>query len=520
MKKKSIWGAIFINSALAVALAIYTIVAMVTTNKPKTTNIALALRVDDEYTFENGSITFEGLDGKMELIDGKYIAKSAGSFKCTVEKSDKSLIVYDVTIYDYGTGANDDPYNIVKAEHLFDLSKDLTEGDTIYDNLGAIYALRADIDLSGYNWVPIGNRVGSFNQQIDVENGKYTAKSIDDRYSLMFTGFIDGNGYSIKNLTINITRENFLDYARPHYSVIDGGNALSVNAVYLDVGFIGYAYGAIINGVTFDNANISIAADILDGTFAPDIENVGVVTLRTASNDLTGDAAFAITSGIVAGNLTSSYVGESSSNNMVSIVNSKLFSGNANGDDGIGLLAGSVRYSEIVNVKIEDSQLKANSVNTLAGGLIGLVYHLSNTSNGTEFVYSDLSSDNNEFSTKISNITMNNVSVIGNASSYSRTGGLFAEVYGATISNIIANNLNVSLDGKSANKNSTMIAGVAALLQSFKTENGTLQQASLMNVLINGSVNAKDSDGLKHSAAGVVYSVSKDSGLYGVNCAG
>jgi hypothetical protein len=64
-----------------------------------------------------------------------------------------------------------DPYQIENAPELDAVRFHLWEG--------AYFMLVADIDLSGYNWLPIGDS------------------------STIFQGNIDGNGFKITNLSIN-----------------------------------------------------------------------------------------------------------------------------------------------------------------------------------------------------------------------------------------------------------------------------------------------------------------------------
>lgn len=75
-----------------------------------------------------------------------------------------------------GDGSKDSPYQISNAGQLAKLAADVNSG-TNYD--GKYFVLKDDIDLSGSNWVPIGN--------------------VSDKY---FAGHFDGNGHMISNLNI------------------------------------------------------------------------------------------------------------------------------------------------------------------------------------------------------------------------------------------------------------------------------------------------------------------------------
>jgi hypothetical protein len=73
-----------------------------------------------------------------------------------------------------GAGTVDDPYQIATADQLDEVKNHL--------DVGVYFKLTADIDLVGYNWQPIG---------ADSNNG--------------FKGNVEGNGFKIKNLTIDRT---------------------------------------------------------------------------------------------------------------------------------------------------------------------------------------------------------------------------------------------------------------------------------------------------------------------------
>ena len=131
--KKGIWAAIFVNSALALAFAVYTVVAIATglggkKVDPSISRKELALRVNDEFAVQGSNLIFDGED-EIELVNGKYIATKEGEFTCTATNSDKSITVYDVKVFGYGEGTRENPYNITKASDFFDLDE-TTQGFT------------------------------------------------------------------------------------------------------------------------------------------------------------------------------------------------------------------------------------------------------------------------------------------------------------------------------------------------------------------------------------------------------
>ncbi len=108
----------------------------------------------------------------------------------------------------------------------------------INDDLSGNYILMNDIDLSSIeNWEPIGENIEYWANKIgtgftETEKGNY------------FTGTLDGNGYTIKNLTINSQPEEY-------YNSTTGE---TVNAF----GLFSHISGAEIKNLTFTDVNINI----------------------------------------------------------------------------------------------------------------------------------------------------------------------------------------------------------------------------------------------------------------------
>jgi hypothetical protein len=96
-----------------------------------------------------------------------------------------------------------------------------------------------DIDLSSTeNWEPIGESIEYWYDKMqtgftEVENGNY------------FSGTLDGNGYTIKNLTINSQPEEY-------YNSTTGE---TVNAY----GLFSHISGAEIKNLTFTDVNVRIS---------------------------------------------------------------------------------------------------------------------------------------------------------------------------------------------------------------------------------------------------------------------
>ena len=522
MEKKTIWGAIFLNSALTVALAIYTIVAIVLgfAKKPEERTVALALRVDDEYVFEEGDITFEGLGDIMEQVGDKYIAKNPGEFTCVVEKKEDYKITYNVTVYGYGHGTADHPYNITSVNHLFDLKQD-EANVTIYDQLDKVYSLRADIDLEGMNWEPIGQLLGDYESQIvKNEDDTYTkiGLSTEERLKYMFTGEFIGNDHTINNLFIQVTADNFWNYAVPNFVVGSDKTTISVSEVYMYVGFFGYARDAKISGLKFNNAEIIVASELTSGEFVTTISELDGQALLIKNSISEEEGAFLYaSSGVLVGGMRNTIVG--SAEDGVVVENSKLTAGNASSYNGIGLLAGELTLCDIQNITIRNAQMTATSPVTMAGGVVGNVWRLYNQSG--YFVADDLAEDGSEKETVIANVLMEKVDIVGNAHGNSAVAGVAAIFEGSTLKDVTVNELSISVDDTNTDGISSVIAGAVGRLSSFYTKTGTeITVSSLENVSVNGSINAIDSDNTAFNAAGLVFysnegSIVKDSSFNG-----
>lgn len=158
-----------------------------------------------------------------------------------------------------GEGSEEKPFLIKNREQLMGLSELTAMGMTVPDAGGADYpgdyagcyfALGANIDLQGADWIPIG-----FYRDSSEANGEVQT---------VFTGDFDGNGYTIKNLKLNRfgSYNNVGLFGAVNNAVIhdvtiitDGGFEINGND---RVGIVaGYASDSVIHDVTVKNGVIS-----------------------------------------------------------------------------------------------------------------------------------------------------------------------------------------------------------------------------------------------------------------------
>lgn len=203
-------------------------------------------------------------------------------------------------------------------------------------DLNGKYILGCDIDLSDIeNWIPVG----------DNENP--------------FTGIFNGNGYSIDNLTINVTDSNAKN-----------------------VGFFGVTENATISNVDFNNANIITPTDFINGS-----SSVGIVagTARGTTFDninVSGQVSgYESVGGLVGTINDNSYIDETG--NIVEIGNSAISNVttfvDAQGKYFVGGLIGSVEDTNTCegvatrDLRITNCSTSGNIVfdEEAAGGFIG-----------------------------------------------------------------------------------------------------------------------------------------------------
>lgn len=201
-------------------------------------------------------------------------------------------------------------------------------------DLNGKYILSCDIDLSGIDWQAVGNS--------------------DEP----FTGIFNGNGYSIDNLTINVTDD-------------DAQN----------VGFFGVTENATIENVSFTNANVTTPTDFIGGSSAVGIV-VGTARGTHFDNiDISGKVSGYESVGPLAGVINdNSYLKDDKiievGNSSIANINTEV---DAAGKYYIGGLIGSIVDTN-TNEGVATRDLKISNCNTsgnivfdeeAAGGLIG-----------------------------------------------------------------------------------------------------------------------------------------------------
>ncbi len=185
-----------------------------------------------------------------------------------------------------GMGTADSPYLISNASELALMAKNTNEGS----GEGNYYELVADIDLSGYEWDPIGNN--SFSDE-----GGYV-----QTYENVFSGHFDGNHYTVRNMSIQYADDTKYYYGL--FGACDSGviENLNLDNVTIHIDSVNAGWQAE-NGMGSEMYIGCIAGEVM--AFAGE-ENDPVITLNNCSvtnADINVKTAMSVTVGGIVGGM-------------------------------------------------------------------------------------------------------------------------------------------------------------------------------------------------------------------------
>ncbi len=221
---------------------------------------------------------------------------TAGTKTLTVTYEGKTATL-DITVQDLfeGNGAASDPYLITTDEDLKNLANMVnnTAANPCYGT--AYYKQTADIDLSLYDWTPIGIYFES------VNSTTYSSNAV-------FKGHYDGNYHKVNNLKVNYKNYYAGLFGRLNYTA-DGAvvENLSVNGSVKGSkdctgGIVGEAgYGAVIRNCDFTG---TVNGVTLVGAIAGKVHNGGTIQSCYANAQVTATDGYAggITGTVLAAN--------------------------------------------------------------------------------------------------------------------------------------------------------------------------------------------------------------------------
>ena len=230
MKRKNLFLSLISSILVAVAIVTLTVFSVI---KPKTNNKdgvpgAENININNGVSDKDDLATKYDLENKFNRNGSEeypYIIYSADNFKTWISQlgGEKRLVTVPVTeeIIDEN-GETKTVNKLDEYGHLvFVKVLDENEKDTYDVNH---FELVNDIDFNGVEYKTLFN------------NGK------------AFIGKIDGNGYALKNITINVNEKNF----ETDFSFVKDGNRYSRIALF------GETKGAVIKDITIDNLKVSV----------------------------------------------------------------------------------------------------------------------------------------------------------------------------------------------------------------------------------------------------------------------
>ena len=196
----------------------------------------------EAYAYDNGGkgdgrglyVAYSNLESEAEAAPYAFSANEDGQTVLTFTADDG---VIDWVRQDAGTSAG--VIEISTAEELA----------AINDNLSGRYALTADIDLAGVDWTPIGAFVPGGGEEGEVPD-----------LTAAFTGSFDGNGHTIRNLTVNQPEGwavgLFGCIANAEIGHFTLENA-AVDGMMMAADAVGYTYSSTVSGVKLVNGRVT-----------------------------------------------------------------------------------------------------------------------------------------------------------------------------------------------------------------------------------------------------------------------
>ena len=304
-------------------------------------------------------------------------------------KSDFSQ-VWDNAIWDFSEFEKTGTYPLAPVQKLseaeataqgYTLIKTAQDLQNINNNLSGKYILMGDIDLSGINWTPLGSLTDAF------------------------TGELNGNGFSIKNLTIDgQTKDNVGLFANLNGTIsnlrmknvdIRGNNYVgaiagvagtsTIKNVVIEGTIKGEDYvsgliGEGTNSIEFDN--VHYIGDVSGGNYVS-----GIVSAQQGSNSIKNSS--------FTGNVTGSgdYVAGIAAAYILDIEKVSV-NGSVVGNDHVGGVASYLFYNSTFNQVHVNAAISGNNY---VGGVVGTGSDLSESANVYTNIYVEGSVQGNDY---------------------------------------------------------------------------------------------------------------------------
>jgi len=302
MKKRNLILSLICSIALTIGLVTFTIISIVQANKNNADDVNKPVSDVTDTTDIN-----EGRDGSVE---NPYLIDSAEKFN---ELVIGKYLDEEGNYIDYTAVAEDG--NLVNPEL----------------NAGLNYELVNDIDFAGANITTMFNKGVAFN------------------------GAIDGKGFALNNVTIEVTKENLAEFM-----YLAEGRGMRAH-----IALFGMLDGAKISNLTINNMSLSISTEVLEYLRATD------TTFVTDYKDV----MFEVTVGMLAGIAFDSEIAVNVNGTMDAFAYCYREDEKAAGCNAVGGLIGSVVGGDISNSQV-DVDMTLVGKNYFVGGLVGKAYNL------------------------------------------------------------------------------------------------------------------------------------------------
>lgn len=374
MKKRNLFLSLICSVVLTVALATFTIVGVVKTNKGQKNN--------NQSTNVSTSVS----DTKQDLNEGRD-----GS-------AELPYMIYDVDSFNHYVGN--------------------------YGSEACYYELANDIDFAGVNFETMFNKDKSFNSKID------------------------GKGFALKNISINVNKDNFINFAYKSEADANRYNA--------HIAIFGTLENAEIVGLNIENISVNVSDEVYSSVVSAEFDtNYGDAVNEITVSTLASVAKNSTVNVNVSGTISADAYGIYAKNHVQGY--------NAIGGV-VAVSNGSTISDSNVNVTVNTGKaIEGKNKNYFVGGVAGYIYNST-----------------------VQNVIVNlNVNATYKQAIY--VGGIAGYISNANIENANVN-LNVAetnerkdvQKGDSINvENYTWVAGAVAIISADETAKSTLNNITI-----------------------------------------
>lgn len=282
------------NRFIKVLLACLIVAAMAVTvaacdnNQPKSftvsftgegVNIASQTVTSGGYAVEPKAPEREGYEFKGWLLNGeKYVFATTpvtADITLTADWKEKTSAPEDA-----GDGSAEKPYVLSTPEDLISFSDRVNNpfeagNETYYKSY---FRLGADIDMAGYVYNPAGRTVTNEPDEDDEEAGTAEIVTVNG-----FMGDFDGNGHTIKNLTVTSSIRSGVDYVG-FFGVTERANIHDLTlenidytvTIFSNVANCGVSFGGVAGVATLTNfTNVSVTGTLTNDTLENNTVHIG-----------------------------------------------------------------------------------------------------------------------------------------------------------------------------------------------------------------------------------------------------